>query len=293
MHILLIGYGYIGSFLKPLLDAAGYTVIVCDQNGRNLIGVTNGIQCRYQELTINDLTVFDTILWFAGHSSVSMAVDDPHGAIANNCFDLLQLAKRKRVPTPLIYASTGSLYSIEEIGYNIVPPSLSETETRLNPINPYDSSKVAFDALASFCAPGLTGLRLGTVSGYSPNMRGELIFNAMNLMALREGRVRVSNRHAHRNILFLNDLAHYVLTLISLPQVLPQILNVGSHNLTTGELANEIANFHGVPIEEGQDTKTYSFRMDCRRARELCGSLPEISISERCATFALEVNGGR
>ena len=94
------------------------------------------VHCRYQDLTIGDLAGFDAILWFAGHSSVPMALKDPDGAIANNCLDLLQLAKRKSPRTRLIYASTASVYSVEQVPGMSAPPAMDEAETLLNPVNP-------------------------------------------------------------------------------------------------------------------------------------------------------------
>src|SRR6185295_18447268 len=173
---------------------------------------------------------------------------------------LLQLAKRKPLGTRLIYASTGSVYSVEQTDGGKAPPTMDETETLLNPVNPYDCSKISFDSLARCFATAVTGLRLGTVCGYSPQLRAELIFNAMNRTALREGRVRVANRASYRNILFLADLAHYVLGLLKIPAPLPPILNAGSLNLSVGELGRAVAAFHRVSVEAMPGSKTYSFR---------------------------------
>ena len=74
MRILLIGHGYVGSYLRPCLEEAGCRVIVCEQAVDRLAGVAGAVHCRYQDLTIGDLASFDTILWFAGHSSVPMAL---------------------------------------------------------------------------------------------------------------------------------------------------------------------------------------------------------------------------
>lgn len=77
MKILLVGHGYVGSYLLPALVQAGLDVSVCDQNVDRLAGVPNAMRCRYQELTIADLADFNVILWFAGHSSVPMSLSDP------------------------------------------------------------------------------------------------------------------------------------------------------------------------------------------------------------------------
>ncbi|MBA2125616.1 hypothetical protein DLM45_05175 [Hyphomicrobium methylovorum] len=283
MKILLIGHGYVGAYLRPLLIGSGLDVAVCDQNPDRLAGIPNALRCRYQELTIADLANFDVILWFAGHSSVPMSLKDPDGALANNCLDLLHFARRKPLEARLIYASTASVYSVLTDGE--IPPALDESETRLDPVNPYDCSKISIDALARCFTNGMTGLRLGTVCGESPLLRAELVFNAMNLAAMRNGCVEVSNRDSHRNLLFLEDLAHYVLRLVEIEQELPPILNTGSLNTSIGDLADAIAAFHGVPVVDKGRSKTYSFRMNCNKIHALCGAPPEATLAERCDRF--------
>lgn len=285
MKILLVGHGYVGSYLLPALVQAGHDVSVCEQNVDRLTGVPNAMRCRYQELTIADLSDFSVILWFAGHSSVPMSLSDPDGALANNCLDLLHFARRKPLNARLIYASTASVYSVMMSENGIAPPSLDESETRLDPVNPYDCSKVSMDALARCFANGITGLRLGTVCGMSPLLRPELIFNAMNIAAMRDGCVQVRNRRSYRNILFLEDLAHYVLRIIELRHDLPPILNTGSLNVSIGQLADSIAAFHGVPVVDHGNALTYSFQMNCQKIQSLCGAPRPISIAERCERF--------
>jgi len=198
----------------------------------------------------------------------------------------ISLVRRRPARTRLIYASTASIYSIEHSeNASQLPPELSESETRLDPRNPYDCSKISFDALARCFVENAVGLRLGTVCGYGPNMRGELIFNAMNRTAIDESRVHVSNRQVSRNILFLDDLANYICALIKIDGPLPSILNTGSMNLTIGELAETVAEFYNVPIIAEPNIKTYSFRMDCRLLQSLSGLPRAVSLVDRCAEF--------
>jgi nucleoside-diphosphate-sugar epimerase len=286
MNVLLIGHGYIGSVLSAALENAVAPITVCDQSLEKLRGVKRAVHCPYQALTIGDLALFDVILWFAGHSSVPQAVNDPAGAAANNCFDLFTLAQRKRADTRLIYASTASIYSTLHVDPDNTPAELDETETRLNPVNPYDASKIAFDALAACFLKNVTGLRLGTVCGFSPFLRRELVFNAMNLTAIKEGHVSLANPHAHRTLLFLEDLAFFAAALIRAETPLPRILNVGSCNISIGDLAAAVASHHGVPVHTIAGGPTYSFRTDSRRIRGLAGTPPKMSLSDRCAQFS-------
>ncbi len=288
--VLLVGHGYVGSALRSALDRAGYSPVVCDQNPLAVEGMENAVCCRYQELGVDDLAPFGVIIWMAGHSSVLQATQDPDGAIANNCFDLLALARRKRAETRLIYASTASLYSVSSGSTPTPPPLLDETETRLNPENAYDASKMAFDALAKGYAEGLTGLRLGTVSGYGSCLRAELVFNAMNISALEDGSVHLANPFAFRSLLFLDDLERCVLALLERKEPLPSIVNVASLNVRLGQLAEQVAGHYGVPvIERTADAPTYSFQMNCDLAERLCGPGRNANLATRCEEFAAAV----
>ncbi|HRK18599.1 MAG TPA: SDR family oxidoreductase [Hyphomicrobiaceae bacterium] len=287
MHVLLIGHGYVGSYLAPLLTAAGHSVVICDENAGALAGLRNAVCCRYQHLTVGDVGQFDVILWFAGHSNVPRSIADPAGAVANNCIDLLQLAQRKSPATRLIYASTASVYSIMPGSvFEGIPAALREEQAVLNPVNPYDCSKISFDSLAHCFAENVVGLRLGTVCGYAPRLRGELIFNAMNRAAIEQGCVWTSNRGSWRSILFLDDLAHYVLRLLDVTGPLPRILNTGSMNIAIGDLADAVAAHYGVNVITKPDGPTYSFQMDCRRIRTLIGPPRAADLSRRCEEFA-------
>lgn len=290
-NILLVGYGYIGSYLYQDLIDHGYQVTVCDKV-INFEGTLGGIiHLPYQELTSQELVTYDAILWFAGHSSVPMSIEDPLGALNNNCLDLFEFAKRKASKTQMIYASTASIYSVLQQSSDFIPPSLSETEARLNPINPYDCSKIAFDALAAGFLENVTGLRLGTVSGYSPKLRKELIFNAMNLSAINEGVVRVANAHAYRSILFLSDLAHYIREILNSSVPVPKILNVASINSSVGDFANKIAATHCAYIEVQPNSTTYSFQMDCSLIHELYTAPAKMSIVDQVTDFNKYITG--
>jgi UDP-glucose 4-epimerase len=284
-NILLVGHGYIGSYLYQDLLSHGYKVALCDQLAHNLIDTPTSKHSPYQSLSSQYLEKYDTILWFAGHSSVPMSIKDPTGALNNNCFDLFEFAKRKPATTQLIYASTASIYSVLQQSKSFIPPSLAETEARLNPVNPYDCSKIAFDALASGFLENVTGLRLGTLSGYSPKLRKELVFNAMNIAAINEGVVRVANAHAYRSILFLSDLAHYVRQIINSSTPAPKVLNVASLSASVGSIAKQIASAHQVSIEEQPDSITYSFQMDCSLINKLYIAPAKLSLAEQCVIF--------
>ena len=295
MRILLIGHGYVGSYLADRFAVSDVDLTICSRSadGAGPAAHVERIVGPYQELSAERLASFDRILWFAGHSSVKAAVEDPEGAILNNCFDLLELARRKPPDTPLIYASTASLYSEARPGEGIVPEARAETQALISSLNAYDSSKAAFDSLVGPLAERTCGLRLGTVCGGSRNLRPELVFNSMNLSAIDQGTVRVANQDAWRSLLFLDDLFQVVDRLIRSDVAAPRFMNVSSVDVQLGDLAKQIADFHGADIDVLPDSATYSFRMATDLMAEVAGPFEAVAIGEHCARFTDAVKAGR
>lgn len=281
--ILLVGgCGYIGSYLYQQLQRDGFDVTVCDLLKRgNPLGL-DVIQCDYAELREDFLAAFDAVLWFGGHSSVGESMKDPDGAVANNCLNLFSFAKRLRPTTKLIYASSGSLYSTKS---TIVAGASENSLASIPSQNAYDISKFAFDYLAQTFLGNFFALRLGTLCGYSPNLRGELVFNAMNLSAVNTGKVHLKNSDACRTILFLADLWALVRKLL-VTQQNPGIYNAGSLSFKMGELAQVIASTWDAQVLYEGDSETYSFMLDTTKMRAICGdALSTAGLQQRCREF--------
>jgi nucleoside-diphosphate-sugar epimerase len=226
------------------------------------------------------------VLWFAGHSSVGAALKDPMGALTNNCVSLLSLRRTMRSDAILVYASTGSLYS-RPAPVEVTGPTIEacEDDRIIADTNSYDISKFCFDYMAKGFLSKYIGLRLGTVSGYSPNLRPELIFNAMNISAIREKRIRVANPNASRSILFLSDLYKVISRCISDAALTSGFYNIASCTRTVGEFAQTIAEFYKVPTEPLPDTPTYSFRLSTEKAQQTFRMAFDDDIAGHCATF--------
>ncbi len=281
--ILLIGgCGYIGSYLYQRLERAGFSVTVVDLLKRgNPLGLAV-LQQDYADLEDDFLQQFDAVLWFGGHSSVGESMTDPDGAVANNCLNLFSFAKRLPARTKLIYASSGSLYSTKSP--NVVPASESSLAS-IPSQNAYDISKFAFDYLAKSFLGNFYALRMGTLSGYSANLRPELVFNAMNIAAVTTGRVHLKNSDSHRTILFLSDLWALVRKLL-VTQQQPGVYNAGSLSFKLGELAHGIASTWNAQVMYEGDSETYSFLLDTTRMKAICGNdLVSTDLSQRCREF--------
>ena len=282
-RILLIGgCGYIGSYLQQRLKAQELQFVVYDRLARgNPLGGPV-IQRDYADLEAEELAGFDAVLWFGGHSSVGQAVQDPNGAVANNCLNLFSFAKRLNAHTKLIYASSGSLYSTRQ---GSTTPANEQQVAVIPSQNAYDISKFAFDYLAQNFLQNFYALRMGTLSGYSPNLRQELVFNAMNLSALRTGRVHLKNSESSRTILFLEDLWCLIRKLLLTDQK-PGIFNVGSLSFKMGDLAHDIAKTWDAQVIYEGESETYSFLLDNTRMRAICGNdLRHADVASRCREF--------
>ena len=274
--LLLIGDGYIGQFLFNSLNKRGHECTVISQSIKD--NSDKKIARRFQDLTSSFLANFTHILWFAGHSSVAKSKLDPIGAMRNNVISLFELACKLPVDAKLIYASSASVYSGLEDG-----KISSIGDGLLSSVNEYDSSKKSFDLLMENVDFNAVGLRMGTVCGYSPKLRSELIFNAMNISALEKKLVNVTNKKSLRTILFLDDLLCTVLDQLETQRTSQNFINVGSLNLSIGELANTIADFYGVPVIDHGDTGTYSFSMNFEPCSQ--NSLRPDLIQSQCLQF--------
>lgn len=281
--ILLIGgCGYIGSYLYQQLERAGFSVTVVDLLTRGNPLDVKVIQDDYANLKPAFLSKFDAVLWFAGHSSVGQSMSDPNGAIANNCLNLFSFAKCLSPHTKFIYASSASLYS------SSLSPILPANELSLTSIpsqNAYDISKFAFDYLAEHFLSNFFALRMGTLSGYSPNLRPELVFNAMNIAAVATGRVVLRNSESRRTILFLEDLWALVYKLL-LTEQKSGIYNAGSMSFRMQELAHGIADTWHAEVKYEGESETYSFLLDTELMTSICGEdMANKKLSEQCRDF--------
>ena len=284
--LLVGGCGYIGSYLYLRLQSEGARVTVCDKGIRGNPLAIDVVDCPYQSLTKDFLEQFKAILWFAGHSSVGSSIIDPQGALSNNCLDLYSFTNKIPLNSKFIYASTASLYSSQDA----VPEFSDENSLLKIPAqNPYDSSKFAFDYIAKNFLRNYYGLRMGTVSGWSPNLRAELMFNAMSIAASRNQVVNLSNGTSWRTILFLEDLWFLIRSILTKP-IDPGFINAGSVTLTIRDFASNIASAWGASIVDQGQSPTYSFALDCSKMEQICGNaLTERRIGDETKHFIAAV----
>lgn len=232
------GAGYIGNVLIPKLLDRGYKVDVVDLFwfGNHLPRQVGILNKDLFHLSVEDLEPYDQVIFLAGLSNDPMAEFSPSKNFIFNAAApayLAYTAKKAKVKR-YIYASSCSVYGYTE----------NELFDETRPVSsnyPYGISKLQGEQAAMQLADenfSVIALRKGTVSGYSPRMRFDLIINTMFKSAVREHVVTVNNPSIWRPVLSIDDAATAYTRAIEANYKLSGIFNITSGNYTVGEVAD-------------------------------------------------------
>src|SRR5215467_839944 len=239
MRILVAGgAGYVGSALIPKLLERGYDVDVVDLFwfGNSLPKETGVVHRDIFDLQASDLKEYEQVIFLAGLSNDPMAEFSPSKNFIFNAAApayLCYIAKQARVRR-YIYASSCSVYGYTE-------NELFDEDQPVSSAYPYGISKLQGERAVMQLADtdfSVIALRKGTVSGYSPRMRFDLIVNAMFKSAMKEGLIRVSNPAIWRPVLSMEDACMAYIRAVEANESISGIFNVASGNHTVGEVAD-------------------------------------------------------
>jgi nucleoside-diphosphate-sugar epimerase len=146
---------------------------------------------------------------------------------------LAYIAKMARVKR-FIYASSCSVYGYTE----------NELFDETRPVSssyPYGISKLQGEqAVMQLVSDtfSVISLRKGTVCGYSPRMRFDLIINTMFKNAMKSRVITVNNPSIWRPILSIEDAATAYIRAVEANPTISGIFNVASGNYTVGEVGD-------------------------------------------------------
>jgi UDP-glucose 4-epimerase len=206
--LIIGGCGYIGSRLFNYLKQKQYEVVSLDLELFGNPNVQNTKE-NYKDLTKEDIARFDNVILLAGHSSVKMCESNMIGCFRNNVQYFVELLSKISKNQKFIYASSSSVYG--NVNRNIVTEECEEYVAG----SFYDLSKAEIDHYVKiFDEVNYYGLRFGTVNGFSPNTRNDVMINAMVSSAIANGEIKVFNPMIRRPILYINDLCRAVETII-------------------------------------------------------------------------------
>ena len=287
MRIMVIGgAGYIGSSLVPRLMARGYDVHVVDLLwfGNQLPEDAKVRTIDANTLTEEDLKGFDQVIFLSGLSNDPMAEFSPSRNFHENGATppyIAWLAKRAGVKR-MIYGGTCSVY-----GYTV--DELYDEERDATSGYPYGLSKLVGeygirqledDSFSTIC------FRQGTVCGYSPRMRFDLIVNTMFKTAVMDNLIRVNNPAIWRPILSVKDAVTAYVRAVEAPYLISGVFNIASGNFTVGEVADIVfdgVNKHlgltpDIEILDVQDFRNY--KVSTQKAADVLSIKTQFSIAD-------------
>jgi nucleoside-diphosphate-sugar epimerase len=286
MRILVAGgAGYVGSLLVPDLVAHGYEVEVIDLLwfGNRL---PDSVKVTKKDLfgcTVKDFEGFDQVIFLAGLSNDPMAEFNPamnfihNGALPSYLAYTARLAGVKR----FIYGSSCSVY-----GYTV--DELYDEESPVVSGYPYGISKLQGErGVLQMGGEGFSAiaLRKGTISGYSPRMRFDLIVNTMFKSALTNRKIVVSNPAIWRPILDIRDAVRGYLRAIQADYSINGVFNITSDNFTVGQVGDlvkeeleELGESISIEIKAIQDFRNY--KVTNRKAKTVLGYEPKFTVAD-------------
>jgi nucleoside-diphosphate-sugar epimerase len=234
------GAGYIGSVLIPKLLDRGYDVDVVELFwfGNHLPEQVGIVHKDIFDLKVEDLKGYEQVIFLAGLSNDPMAEFSPSKNFIFNAAApayLAYIAKNAGVKR-YIYASSCSVYGYTENElYDESRPSVCNY--------PYGISKLQGEQAALQLQSdnfSVISLRKGTVCGYSPRMRLDLIVNTMFKTAIRDRVITVNNPSIWRPILGIEDAASAYIRAVEANHKISGVFNITSGNYTVGEVADRV-----------------------------------------------------
>ena len=285
MKLLIAGgAGYLGSVLIPKLLERCYKVDVVDLFwfGNHLPRQVGVLNKDIFSLSAEDLESYDQVVFLAGLSNDPMAEYSPSKNFIFNAAApayLGYIAKNAGVKR-YIYACSCSVYGYTE-------NELYDESRPVSSSYPYGISKLQGEQAVLQLRDtdfSVISLRKGTISGYSPRMRLDLIINTMFKTAMRDGMITVNNPSIWRPILSIDDAAIAYIRAIEANYSLSGVFNIASGNYTVGEVGDLVKG----AIEEQMDKRVNlqikhiedfrNYKVDTQRAANVLSFHPTGSV---------------
>lgn len=287
MKILLAGgAGYIGSVLAPALIDHGYDVEVIDALwfGCHHPKEVKVIDKELFECKKEDFDGYDQVIFLAGLSNDPMAEFNPAKNFVDNGAlpSYLAYKAKKAGVKRFIYASSCSVY-----GYTVDRLYDEESPTVSN--YPYGISKLQGERGVLQMQDenfSVIAIRQGTISGFSPRMRFDLIVNTMFKTAVVEKKITVSNASIWRPVYDIRDAANAFVRAVQANYSINGVFNATSDNYTVGQVADlvkyEVEKKTGdkikLDIKNIQDFRNY--KVSINKAKTYLGFQPLYTIKD-------------
>ena len=284
MRILVTGnQGYIGTIMTQRFAEAGHEVIGMDTGFYQdcWMGspvdpkVTTQIRKDIREVTAEDFHGVEGIVHLAALSNDPTGELNPGLTEDINYEATMKVARAAKAAgvERFVFASSCSIYGAGG------KDALTE-EDEFNPLTAYAKSKVASEfGLRELADDGFspTFMRNGTVYGYSPRLRVDLVVNNLTGWALTTGQVKLlSDGRAWRPMLHIEDFTQAFLCALESPReaVHNQAMNVGteSENYMVRDMAEfvqQVVPNSTVSFGEGAGADTRNYNVSFNKIREV------------------------
>jgi len=294
MNVLVTGgSGYIGAVLCELLVRSGHAVRVLDRFywGRDaiapLLPAVQLIEADVRAVPASALDGVDAVVHLAGLSNDPTAEYNPQANWEMNAVatERLALACKRRGVRRFSFGSSASVY--DGIG-----PGLHDETTAIAPRGAYSQAKAAAErALLRESGPDFapTILRQGTVYGFSPRLRLDLVVNTFAKDALVAGALFLHGGGTMwRPLVDVTDVARAHLRVLEAPlgAVAGQIFNVVHANFQICNLAELVAHAHAlrrhhVRVEDAPlPPVVRDYRCANRKLTDVVGFTPTVTVLE-------------
>jgi UDP-glucose 4-epimerase len=265
--LIIGGCGYIGSKLFQYLIKNKYKVDTVDLEWYGNYVNPRNIKKNYSYITTKFLKKYDVVILLAGYSSIQMSEKSMIKTFKNNVSNFIFLLD-KLSDQKFIYASSSSVYGSTNQN------EVTEEYDRYSPSNYYDLSKKEIDYYAQLSSINYYGLRMGTVCGYSPNLRTDIMINKMYESAISKNEIIIFNKSFYRPILGIDDFCRAIDVIIKKNKP-SGIYNLASFNMTIEEIAYSVASkisktkiksigrnlsFYNFSINTNKFEHTYNFK---------------------------------
>ena len=239
MKILIAGgAGYIGSIVAPKLLERGYDITVVDLLwfGNKLPKGVKVLEKNIFDISVEQLSGFDQVIFLGGLSNDPMAEFSPKDNFIQNSSApayLCYIAKKAGVKR-FIYAGSCSVYgyTVNKL-YDEESPAICSYAYGISKLQGEHSVVQMMDDTFSVIA-----FRQGTVSGYSPRMRLDLVVNTMFKASIQNNEIIINNPSIWRPILSIQDAASAYVRAVEANYDISGVFNIASGNYTVGEIGD-------------------------------------------------------
>lgn len=304
--LLTGGGGYIGVVLAEELLRRGYTVRILDtlywgrQPLAGLCGSVEIVQTDLRQVDARVLADVSAVIHQGGLSNDPMADFNPPANFAINTEATVRLARlcKEAGVARFTFASSASVYDRGLAGDTTVQDEASPVDPQAAySLSKYRAEQALLDLAADTFEPVI--MRQGTVYGFSPRMRYDLVVNTMVKSALQTGTITVlGGGEQWRPLIEVRDVARAHIAAIEAPReaVARQVFNLVHDNYQMVQLAQRVRaalrqelGLEPTVVVDRAPRPDRSYRISGEKVRRTLGWTPQISVEESIATMVRQI----